>query len=231
MPTLTIDNRTVRLSDQLQLLLSEGATSAKFSVGYLFWDGLLPLQELLSNLDSIEILIGNVDNRLAEEQIEEATASLHRGGEELVMQQDDVASSLRDRHDRAAVETAMNLRNTLAGLSRTDDMRLLLLQFARQIADGKLRVRLFTGGRIHAKVSLIGYGSKESNESVRNCVAVVGSSNPTMAFAGHITDMNVLVSDRHAVAELNSWYSTIWNASQDFHRNLFDELGRSWALF
>jgi hypothetical protein len=32
------------------------------------------------------------------------------------------------------------------------------------------------------------------------------------------------------VDELERWYVGIWNQGQDFNRELFDELGRSWAL-
>ena len=104
----------------------------------------------------MEFLIGNVVNRLTEEQVREQAEERTRGGEDMGAEQADVAATLRAAHDRAAAETALNLRRTLAELPRTPEMRALLLTLASRIADGGLKVRLYTQGRIHAKLALIG---------------------------------------------------------------------------
>lgn len=222
-----IDNRQDRLALRVRELLADGAASARFAVGYLFLDGLLPLRSEIDRLDCVEILIGNVVNRLTEEQMREEATSRSRGGEERVRPQEDVATTLREAHDRAAVETALNLRNTLAGLDRTPENRALLLSLARRVAQGALKVRLYTQGRIHAKLTLVGY---PAGHTLAPGLAIVGSSNVTLGSAAHPTELNVMIRDVESLVALEEWYQRLWDVSQDFHRELFDELGASWAL-
>ncbi len=227
-----VDNREQRLAERMRDLL-EGATAARLAVGYLFLDGLAPLRERIERLESLEILIGNVVNRLTEEQVREEAGSLVRGGEGWVRDQEDVAATLRASRDRAAAETALNLRRTLADLPRTPEMRALALTLAGRIADGGLKVRLYTQGRIHAKLALVEYPIRRREglavpESAQ--LAVVGSSNLTLGAPAHPTELNVIVRDPESVQALSRWYRGLWDTAQDFHRELFDELGQCWAL-
>ncbi len=220
-----INNREQRLAQRVRDYLGAGAASARLVVGYLFLDGLVPLRAQIERLQTVEILVGNVVNRLTEEQVREEAAARRRGGDTEVREQEDVAATLRETHDRATAETALNLRETLAALDRTPEMQALLLTLAECVARGSLKVRLYTEGRIHAKLALIGYppGSGPS-------VAVVGSSNLTLGGEGHPTELNVALTDAQSVAALEQWYRQLWDVSQDFHRELFTELGQSWAF-
>ena len=217
-----LDNQGRRLADRVYDLL-DGATCARFAVGYLFLDGLVPLRARLEQVRDVEFLIGNVVNRLTEEQVREQART--RGGEEWVREQADVAATLRASHDRASAETALNLRRTLADLPRSPEMRTLLLTLANRIADGGLKVRLYAHGRIHSKLTLIGCGGGHEGQ-----VAVMGASNLTLGAEAHPTELNVVLSDVESLRALSRWYQSLWDVSQDFHRDLFDELCRSWAL-
>ena len=221
-----IDNRDPRLALRVRDCLEAGATGARLAVGYLFLDGLAPLRESLARLESLDILIGNVVNRLTDEQVREEAART-RSGDAWVPGGEDVAETLRDSHARAAAETALSLRGTLAALAQTPEHRALLLTLARCVAQGSLRVRLYTGGRIHAKVALIRYPETHAEAGG---LAIVGSSNLTLGGEAHPTELNVVVHDPESMAALDAWYSRLWGASQDFHRELFDELGQCWAL-
>ena len=222
-----IDNREHRLVLRVRTYLEAGAIRARLAVGYLFLEGLEPLRANLERLESVEILIGNVVNRLTDEQVREEASSRHRGGEERVRPQEDVAATLRERHDRAAVETALNLRGTLGALPRTPENRALLLSLAKAVAQGRLKVRVYTQGRIHSKLTVLEY--PEGHPSAPG-LAVVGSSNLTLGGQAHPTELNVVVKDRESVAVLEEWYQRLWDEAQDFHRELFDELGQCWAL-
>ena len=222
-----IDNREQRLTGRVEQYLAEGAISARFAVGYLFLDGLVPLRTHLEHLNSTEIIIGNVVNRLTEEQVREEASARSRGGEEWVRDQEDVAATLRETHDRAAVETALNLRNTLEALAHTPENQALLLTLARRVADGGLKVRLYTQGRIHSKLTLIGYPAGTTHGEA---LAIVGSSNLTLGGPAHPTELNVVVQDRESLAALDRWFKHLWKLSQDFHRELFDELCLCWAM-
>ncbi len=221
-----VDNRGRRLSERMCELL-EGARCARLAVGYLFLDGLVPLRARIEQLETLEILIGNVVNRLTEEQVrEEADA---RGGEAWVREQEDMAATLRAARDRAAAETALNLRRTLADLPHTPEMRALVLTLAGRVADGGLKVRLYTRGRIHAKLALLEYAAPDGAAPAAP-LAVVGSSNLTLGAAPHPTELNVIVREPESVRALGRWYQGLWDTGQDFHREMFGELGQSWAL-
>ena len=225
--TEIIDNQERRLALRVRDYLDDGADSARLAVGYLFLDGLIPLRAQIRRLTCLEILIGNVVNRLTQEQVREEAALRQRGGEDQVRPQEDVAATLRDLHDQATAETALNLRQTLAALDRTPEMQALLLCLAECVAQGSLKVRLYTHGRLHAKVALIGY---PAGHPAAPGVAVVGSSNLTLGGDAHPTELNVAFSDAGSFREMQQWYGRLWDVSQDFHRELFAELGQSWAL-
>ena len=225
--TEIIDNQERRLVLRVRDYLDAGAASARLAVGYLFLDGLIPLRAQIERLECVEILIGNVVNRLTDEQVREEAAQHQRGGEDRVRPQEDVAATLRDSHDRATAETALNLRETLAALDRTAETQALLLGLAAAVARGSLKVRLYTHGRIHAKVALIEYPNGHCDAPG---VAVVGSSNLTLGGEAHPTELNIALSDAGSFQEMERWYRGLWDVSQDFHRELFIELGQSWAL-
>ncbi len=222
-----IDNQEQRLALCIREYLEKGANRGRFAVGYLFLDGLTPLRASFERLETVEILIGNVVNRLTEEQVREEEATRARGGEDQVRPQEDVAATLRESHDRAASLTALNLRATLAALPRTAAHQALLLTLAQCVAQGHLKVRLYTQGRIHAKLALIDYPPGQAGVSP---LAVVGSSNLTLGGEAHPTELNVIVRDGESVTALEEWFQRLWDVSQDFHRELFEELGQCWAL-
>ena len=60
-------------------------------------------------------------------------------------------------------------------------------------------------------------------------MAIVGTSNLSLAGQTHPTEMNVQLRECDDVAALGRWYDGLWEQGQDFHRELFDELGQSWA--
>lgn len=222
-----IDNQRVKLATRVRDLLAEGAVSAHFAVGYLFLDGLVPLRAELDRLDHVQILIGNVVNRLTDEQVrEEAESRLPWGDESANLSardQDNFAATLRETHTLAAATMALNLRRTISEMPRDDQSGALLITLAKRIADGAVKVRLYTGGRIHAKMVLVGYPD-------RHPIAIVGSSNLTLGGPAHPTEMNVVVRDPESVVELREWYAGLWDTAQDFHRELFEELGQCWAM-
>lgn len=221
-----IDNRRQRLAERIRNLMAEGATGARFAVGYLFLEGLAPLRDEIDRLDQVQILIGNVVNRLTNEQVREEADARRRASEgalgSTVRDQEDMAAGLRETHTQTSALTGLNLRHTLTEMERGSENRALLLSIARRIAGGHLKVRLYAQGRIHAKLALLTYPTRT--------LAVVGSSNLTMGGPGHPTEMNIIVRDEGSVAELGAWYQELWDASQDFHRELFEEIGQCWAM-
>jgi hypothetical protein len=215
-----IDNRQIRLAERVRDLMAEGAVAAQFAVGYLFLDGLTPLRTELARICDVQILIGNVVNRLTEEQVQEEAEA--RFGGDNVGPTVGFTVAVRESHTRAAAVTALSLRRTLGELPRDRNHQALLLTLAARIADGGLKVRLFTAGRLHAKLALVQYPDGRR-------VGIVGSSNLTMGGAAHPTELNVVVREPDSVADLTGWYQGLWDSAQDFHRELFEELTQCWA--
>ncbi len=214
------------LSKSLGDLLS-GATDVKLAVGYLFVEGLAPMLPALEKLERSRLLIGNVVNRLPEEQIrlEQVSKPTAAVGDEATS----FARSLRDDRNRNAALTALNLRQTIDGLPRTPTIDDTLLSLAALIAEGKLEVRLYTAGRLHAKVALVSY--PEGDERAPGA-AIVGSSNLTLPVERAVYDANcdldVLLDGEENFNALSGWFETHWSDGQDFRKELFEELARRW---
>jgi hypothetical protein len=213
--------------------LCDGADSLSLAVGYLFLEGLAPLIPALKKLSRVQLLIGNVVNRLTEEQILEEQEA--RGEQRMGEPDEMFARGLRVERDRIALETALNLRRTIEAMPHTEVNRALLIDFATLIAQGTVVVRLLTKGRLHAKLACISYPETHAKTPG---AAIVGTSNLTLAIglgakkdhSQWSADLDVQVDGKENLAFLNAWFGAHWVEAQDFQKELFDELVQSWPL-
>ena len=204
-----------------------GATLVRLGVGYLFVEGLGPLIERLTEIPRTELLIGNVVNRLTDEQIRKAGSDLDTSAQS----DEDILANYRMDRNRAAIETALNLRQTLASLPHTSATSSVVVGLAQLILGGRLHVRLSSKCRLHAKVTMASYPDGHAYAPGR---AIVGTSNitlPTQISPGApMPDIDVLVGGASNYQAVTRWFESHWDQAQDFHRELFDELGRAWPL-
>ena len=105
----------------------------------------------------------------------------------------------------------------------------------RMIEEKRLKVRVYTKGRMHAKAYIFSYGDTfnligEPIQKHEKGVAVVGSSNLSLAGVSHNTELNVVVSGNNNHDELCKWFDALWDESQDFDEALMEEMKQSWAL-
>src|SRR5262249_27152857 len=63
-----------------------------------------------------------------------------------------------------------------------------------------------------------------------NGIAIIGSSNLTLAGVTHNTELNVVVQGNSNHAELVRWFDELWNESEDFDESLMREMQQSWAV-
>jgi hypothetical protein len=206
--------------------LCVGARTMSLAVGYLFVEGLGPLLPQLETLERVELLIGNVVNRLTEEQMREEQAQRTETPSDDTM----FAHLLREERDRAALETALNIRRTLEAMPRTEENGNLLLALAALIAEGRLLVRLLTSRRLHAKVALTTYPDTDARAPG---IGIVGSSNITLPPSQTVAapaDLDVQVEGAANITRLKDWFGAHWAEGQDFQKELFEELGRAWPL-
>lgn len=220
MPHDIIDNRDEKLADAIRKIL--GSTdSARFAVGYFFLSGLEAIQDKLTGVTKLKLLIGNTTNRKTIEQISEGYKRL-----ELVE-----ASEERERYLKKAdkklrsEETAGNLRQSVEIMDQTDDGENLIKNLIQLIEEKRLEVKVYTRGRLHAKAYIFDYGE----DNYEDGIAVIGSSNLTLSGISHNTELNVVVQGNENHERLGKWFDDLWEEAEDFEAHLMEELKQSWA--
>src|SRR5207302_324091 len=90
---------------------------------------------------------------------------------------------------------------------------------------GRIKVRVYMKGRLHAKAYVFDY--KDGMPDAGVCV--VGSSNLTLAGIQHNTELNVIVHGNDNHAFLSRWFEELWADSEEFDKALLHVLNESWA--
>lgn len=225
-----IDNRKEILVDHINRILSS-TEAARFAVGYFFLSGLTSIADKLKGVKDLRLLIGNTTNRETLEQLAEGYRRL-----ELVKDAAEAqAYPKRAKEKQMAVETAGNIRSSMEFMDQTDAGENLVREMVRMIEDKRLKVRVYTKGRLHAKAYIFDYGTVFDGagkpvERHENGIAIVGSSNLTLSGVTHNTELNVVVQGNDNHAELGRWFDDLWNESQDFDEALMQEMKQSWAM-
>jgi len=231
MPTHDIiDNRREKLVDHINRILSSTKV-ARFAVGYFFLSGLTPIAERLAGVKEVRLLIGNTTNRQTLEQIAEGYRRLELVAEAAEGQ----AYPKRTEAKRMASETAENVREAIGLMDQTDEGEALIHTLIRMIEEKRLKVRVYTRGRMHAKAYIFDYGTVfddkgKAVERHEKGIAIVGSSNLTLSGVTHNTELNVVVQGNENHAELVRWFDELWNEAQDFDEALMHEMRESWAV-
>ena len=231
MPTHDIiDNRNEKLVDHIKRILSS-TDRARFAVGYFFLSGLTAIAERLASVKELKLLIGNTTNRETLEQLAEGYQRLEMVAEEVEAQ----TFPKRTDAKRMATETAENIRTSVELMDQTDEAETLVKIMVRMIEERRLKVRVYTKGRMHAKAYVFDYGDVydllgKKLDRHELGVAIVGSSNLTLAGVTHNTELNVMVQGNSNHAELVHWFDELWEESQDFDEALMNEMKQSWAV-
>jgi superfamily II DNA/RNA helicase len=231
MPTHDIiDNRAEKLVDHINRIL--GSTeSARFAVGYFFLSGLESIAKSLARVKELRLLIGNTTNRETVEQLTEGYRRLELVSDKIEEQTYPKRAAIK----RMADETAENIRSTVELMDQTDDAEELVRVMVRLIEEKRLRVRVYTKGRMHAKAYIFDYADMydvlgNKVERHENGIAIVGSSNLTLSGVSHNTELNVVVQGNNNHGELGKWFEDLWAEGQDFDESLMQEMRRSWAI-
>lgn len=155
MPTHDIiDNRKEVLVDHINRILSS-TEAARFAVGYFFLSGLTSIADKLKGVKELRLLIGNTTNRETLEQLAEGYRRL-----ELVKDAAEAqAYPKRAETKQMVVETAENVRSSMELMDQTDEGETLVKEMVRMIEDKRLKVRVYTKGRLHAKAYIFDYGT------------------------------------------------------------------------
>lgn len=221
-----IDNQTLRLADALNQV-APYASQARFAVGYFFLSGFEAITDALAGMEHVQLLIGSVTNRRT---IEELALGYRR--RELVEEK------LRQERftdvGRAIDETAGAIRQHLSELQPGERPERTIITLADMIASGRLEVRIFTQGVLHAKAYIFDYKHQQPNSKG---IGIVGSSNLTESGLAANSELNVQVDDNADVMtgegmhrDLCEWFDKLWAAAKPFSEHLLTELQQSWAM-
>ena len=224
MPTHDIiDNRKEKLVCHINRILSS-TESARFAVGYFFLSGLESIAHRLAGVKELRLLIGNTTNRETLEQLAEGYRRL-----ELVAEAAE-AEAYPKRADtkKMAGETADNIRSAIELMDQTDEAQAVVTTLVRMVEEKRLKVKVYTKGRLHAKAYIFDYGKVFDKggkpvERHENGLAIIGSSNLTLSGVTHNTELNVLVQGNDNHAELGKWFDGLWDESQDFDEALMQD--------
>lgn len=224
-----IDNRNVKLRERIrQILHSTG--SARFAVGYFFISGLESVADALSGVGEIHLLIGNTTNRETIDQLAEGYRRLEAVQRAI---EDDESINRRESKKRAQA-TAEGVGSALEVMDQTDEGEKLVKLLVRLIEEGRLSVRVYTRGTMHAKAYIFDHKKlyDESGAEVSQPLpgmAIVGSSNFTLSGVSSNTELNVEVTGAENHAQLKEWFEELWEEAEDFDEALMAEMERSWA--
>jgi superfamily II DNA/RNA helicase len=217
-----IDNRNQKLLDHILRILPS-SERAKFAVGYFFLSGFEPLREQLANLGEIRLLIGNTTNPQTLEHLSEGYKRL-----ELVEEANREMIFIKRSDEKQSLNrTAENFKEAVSLMDQTDDAEYLVTTLVSLIEKKKLKVRVYTKGRLHAKAYIFDY---KQDGRYEKGIAVIGSSNLSLSGISHNTELNVVVHGEDNHTELTRWFDNLWDESKDFDESLVTELKQSWAM-
>lgn len=225
-----IDNKENTLKESIHSILPS-CESAKFAVGYFFLSGFTAIAGQLDNVKDLRLLIGSVSSAETIDQIAEGTRRLQEAGHIL----EGVRFPKAVESAGQAAQTAAAVGETAAAMTQSSENARLILSLARAIEEKRIKVRVYTRGRLHAKAYIFDYGQSYDAGGrplpvhEKGC-AIVGSSNLTLAGLTHNSELNVKVFGDANHAALTEWFKRLWDEARDFDEALMQELKQTWAM-
>ena len=216
-----IDNREQKLIDHITKLLHT-SKKAHFAVGYLFMSGLQPIYKGLAKLQEIRFLIGNATTRHTIEQL----AEVHKEPS-LIKPLAEKLMFLNPSKKRQVVRGSERIiREGFSLMDQTDENQTLLSTLKNLIQQKKLKVRIYTKGRLHSKAYIFDYGEDRYEKGT----AIIGSSN--LSFSGWVdnTELNAVLAGNANHEKLSKWFNDLWKDSENFNAELLKQINESWAL-
>jgi hypothetical protein len=223
-----VDNRSVKLSDRISSILTS-TESAHFAVGYFFLSGLESVADAMAGVKELRLLIGNTTNRETIDQLAEGYRRLEAVSRAL---EDESYINKKESRKRAAA-TAESVDSSLEVMDQTDEGEQLVKLLVRMIEEGRLKVRVYTRGTMHAKAYIFDYRTQRDDQGEipppQPGQAIVGSSNFTLSGITSNTELNVEITGRENHAQLKEWFEELWDEAEDFDEALMHEMQNSWA--
>jgi len=207
--------------------------SLKIATGYFFIKGFNHLINKLDKLENIDIIIGNSSNKETIEEIALGYRYLDDAAEEIESND----KKLTKRAKEPLIETTKSdVRLSIETSEVTDENEMTLKRLADFIKEKKLRLKVYLKNKLHSKAYIFDYKKQlfDANGKpvnvVEDGVAIVGSSNFTLAGLTHNTELNVLIEGKGEHEYLTKWFEKLWDDSEDFSEQMLTEINNSWAI-
>lgn len=225
-----IDNQTAKLSDSIRSILPS-CESAKFAVGYFFLSGFTAIADQLDNVKELRVLIGSASSAETIEQIAEGSRRLQEAQNTL----ESISHPKSVITTERLQQTAIVIGETASAMTQSNENEHLILSLAKAIEEKRVKVKVYTKGRLHAKAYIFDYGQSFDAQGrplpkKDNGCAIVGSSNLTLAGLTQNSELNVKVFGDTNHAELTEWFKRLWEDAREFDESLMQELRQSWAM-
>ena len=196
------------------------SSRADIAVGYFFMSGFERVADDLAGVEKVRILVGRTDRQVLEQValgLPQAQALQGRLEAEALVK--------RGQREKIARQAVNGVAVGVSVLPQDDGSEAAVGSLRDMIASGRVEVRAYPRGPLHAKAYLCWYANHAEPGA-----AVVGSSNLTLAgFTGN-TELNVRVTGDAEMEALREWFDSLWKDSQEISQALLTELNRSWAL-
>jgi superfamily II DNA or RNA helicase len=221
MPHDIIDNQEQKLTDHVGRML-DNAAKAKFAVGYFFLSGFQAIADRLDKVEELRLLIGNATDTETIEQL----AAGQNGKIAAASALEERKYRTKEQQNKLLENDEKTLSDIASGIDQSDDNEVYIKNLSRLIEQGKVKVRVYTKGTLHAKAYIVDYPDGRYERGS----AIVGSSNLSLAGISSNTELNVVVPGNDNHVKLSEWFDKLWNESAEFDERLMKVLKNSWAL-
>lgn len=214
-----IDNNNVMLVDQVRKALRV-SRAAHFAVGYFFISGFKAIAEESQHLEKLRLLIGNVTNKETLEQMVEGFGRLQDA--QHLKRSERMNAAQRDTILSSTIHAA---NNVIELMSQSDEEQESALSLLHAIEAGRVEVRVYTKGRLHAKAYIFDF----QDNNFHSGTAIIGSSNLSLSGLSHNTELNANLAGDANHSELSRWFNQLWEEAENFQAALMENLRRSWV--
>ncbi|MCD6161682.1 MAG: helicase [candidate division Zixibacteria bacterium] len=238
MPHQIIDNRNTKLAQELNKQL-DFADKAKFAVGYVYLSGLAAIQDKLRAVDNdgsykikeLRLLIGNARTHKTIEEIAQKYRSDDGIAKEIDKQRyhSDTVLGKIERKKGIVRDALDDFRSSVSETDQTDTNESLIKLLGEMIKTQRLKIKVYTKSRLHAKAYILDFKNPQPNSKG---IAIVGSSNISLAGFTNNTELNVYVHDNGENHDaLTDWFNILWGEAEELSDDILTEIQSSWAEY
>ena len=182
-------------------------------------------------INEIKLLIGNTSDQITLEELAETNRIPDNIEREIDKQhyfKDKSSLTAHERRKGILSSTVTDVKNSISELAQTNESESLIALLNEMINSGRLKVKVYTKSKLHAKAYILDFKNPQPNSKG---IAIVGSSNLSLAGFTNNTELNVYVHDNGENHDaLTTWFEELWEA-EDFDSVLMTEVRESWALY